>query len=146
MTKSVSKATDQFKPAITVFHCCSAIGDVSTLADGECTLKGVIMPCSVATREVFLLRAFESGADAVAVIVCPEGQCRHLQGNIRAAKRVTRMKKLVDDIGLDSRRLNLFNVPRGDAAAVERVISQVVEDLSVLGPNPAHSKSNGTTQ
>lgn len=144
MTMSIAKSVDLFKPAITVFHCCSALGDVSDVAGGKCDLKGVAMPCGLATRETFLLRAFEAGADAVVVLVCPEGQCRHLQGNTRAAKRVARMKTLVDEIGLDGRRLNLFNVSRGDAAAARQVIDQLAQELCVLGPNPAHYKANGT--
>lgn len=95
------------------------------------------MPCSSITHEVFLLRAFEAGADAVVVLVCPEGQCRYLEGNVRAAKRVARMKKLVDEIGLDGRRLNIFHIPLRDKSAVERIINQTVCDLASLGPNPA---------
>ena len=53
------------------------------------------------TREVVLLRAFEAGADAVVVMVCPQDTCHYLQGNVRTAKRVTRVKKLLDEIGLD---------------------------------------------
>jgi coenzyme F420-reducing hydrogenase delta subunit len=59
-----------------------------------------------------------------------------MEGNIRAGKRVERVKKLLDEIGLDSRRLNIFHIPHGDQSAVERIINQNVADLVVLGPNP----------
>ncbi len=127
----------QFKPKITVFHCFNAINDPSSLGNGSFEVHSVKMPCSSVTREVFLLRAFEAGADAVIVLVCPEGQCTYAEGNLRAAKRVARMKKLVDEIGLDGRRLNLFNIARGDNAAAERIIKQTASDVVGLGPNPA---------
>jgi coenzyme F420-reducing hydrogenase delta subunit len=95
------------------------------------------MACSSITREVFLLRAFEAGADAVAVIVCPLGACRYGEGNIRARKRVERMKKLLDEIGLDGRRLNIFNIAHGDEDAVKAIVKKIEIDLVELGPNPA---------
>ena len=83
------------------------------------------------------MRAFEAGADAVIVLACPQGQCRNIDGNIRAAKRVLRMKKLVDDIGLDGRRLTIVDISAEDEHAVEHIINQTLNDLEGLGPNPA---------
>lgn len=125
------------QPRITIFHCFNAIANPNGPEDAGCEVKTVMMPCSSMTREVFLLRAFEAGADAVIVLVCPEGACRHLSGNTRAAKRVARVKELLDEIGLGGERLNIFNVPRGDGLAVERIIKQTVSELAGLGPNPA---------
>jgi len=88
-------------------------------------------------KDVFLLRAFEAGADAVIVMVCPEGACRYIEGNIRAKKRVGWIKKLLDEIGLDGERLSLFNIASGDEAAVAKVIQKTLKDLTDLGPNPA---------
>ena len=132
---NLSKRASQ--PRITVFHCCNAIAGPGGLEDIGGELKTVTMPCSSMTREVFLLRAFEAGADAVIVLVCPEGACRHGSGNLRAARRVARIKKLLDEIGLGSGRLNIFQVPRGDDTAVERIINQTIAGLVTLGLNPA---------
>ncbi len=125
------------RPRITVFHCFNAMGDLSFLPEGNAEVTALKMPCSSITREVFLLRAFEAGADAVVVLVCPEGQCHYVEGNVRAAKRVARVKKIVDEIGLDGRRLNLYHVQNGDKSEIERIMSQTLQDLKVLGPNPA---------
>ncbi len=126
-----------FKPRITVFHCVNALSTNSLSPAAECEVKSIKMPCSSMLREVFLLRAFEAGADAVVVLACPAGACHNINGNVRAARRVARMKKLVDDIGLDGRRLNIFNIAPEDRPAVERIIDQTVSDLAGLGPNPA---------
>lgn len=129
--------TEQYKPQITVFHCFNAFNNIAGSDSSDYNVHSIKIPCSSMTREVFLLRAFEAGADAVIVIVCLEGSCQYMEGNIRAGKRVARMKKLLDEIGLDSRRLNIFHVPHEDQSAVERIINQTVSDLAVLGPNPA---------
>ncbi|MDO8472466.1 MAG: hydrogenase iron-sulfur subunit [Dehalococcoidia bacterium] len=128
---------NDYKPRITVFHCLNVLGDSELHSNGSFELRSVRMPCSSITREVYLLRAFESGSDAVILLVCPEGQCHYIEGNIRAARRVARVKKLVDEIGLDGRRLNLYNISPGDRSAVDRIIEQTVHDLAILGPNPA---------
>lgn len=115
-----SAVTDRAR--ITVFHCFNALSSASFLEDSDDEIKSVKMPCSGMTREVFLLRAFEDGADAVIVLVCPEGACDYIQGNIRARKRVERVKKLLDEIGIGGDRLNIYNIPRQDLSAVEKII------------------------
>ena len=136
-TKAVLTDTASFKPKITVFHCFNALNSTAGLDSSDFDIHEVKMPCSSMTREVFLLRAFEAGADAVVVLVCPEGACRYMEGNIRAGKRVARVKKILDEIGLNGKRMNIFNVPENDQVAIQRIINQTVSDLAVLGPNPA---------
>jgi F420-non-reducing hydrogenase iron-sulfur subunit len=125
------------KAKITVFHCFNALADVTFPENPDYEIQSVKLPCSSLTREVVLLRAFESGSDAVLVMVCPEGSCRYLQGNLRTAKRVTRVKKLLDEIGLDGRRLNLYSIPHGDQLKANQIIERTLEEIAVLGPNPA---------
>ncbi len=88
-------------------------------------------------KDIYLLRAFEAGADAVMVFVCPETQCRHIEGSIRARKRVNRAKKILDEIGLNGKRLNLVYLHPGDNALAEKCIDNVLADIENIGPNPA---------
>jgi F420-non-reducing hydrogenase iron-sulfur subunit len=125
------------KAQITVFHCFNALNNTSFLEGDHFEIRNVKLPCSSMTRELVLLRAFESGADAVVVLVCPEGACRYMEGNLRATKRVARMKKLLDEIGIEGRRLNIYHIPHGDESAVHLIINQTLSDLAILGPNPA---------
>ena len=129
-----------FKPKITVFHCINAFSDRRSSAvtggDGFET-RLVKLACSSMVKDVYLLRAFEAGADAVVVLVCPERQCRYLEGNIRAKKRVERLKILLDEIDFDSRRLSIFNLAPGDEAAVAEIIQKTLSELAELGPSPA---------
>ena len=125
---------------ISIFHCINAVpeGEAFATAKNEAfILKFHKLPCSSMVKDVFLLRAFEAGADGVVVLTCPEGACRYIEGNIRAKKRVQWVKMLLDAIGIDGRRLNLFNLPRNDAKAFERMLSSVQEEIRTLGANPA---------
>jgi coenzyme F420-reducing hydrogenase delta subunit len=128
-----------FKPKVTIFHCHNGIDEaglfpLTTGEDVEVRLVG--LPCSSLAEPVHLLKAFEAGADGVVVLACPEGECRYVDGNVRARKRVERVRKILDEIELDGRRLSFFNVTAGDEAATQ-VLARVKADLVALGPNPA---------
>jgi coenzyme F420-reducing hydrogenase delta subunit len=129
-----------FTPKIAVFHCINVFSEGDALLPSDrqdATVEFVKLPCSSMVKDIFLLRAFEAGADAVLVLVCPEGACRYVEGNLRAKKRVKWLKNLLDEIGLDGGRLALFNVAPDDAAAFGELIEQTLSHLADLGPNPA---------
>jgi coenzyme F420-reducing hydrogenase delta subunit len=130
---------------VTIFHCINvfAEGDdlpVAVAAD-NIKINFIKLPCSSMVKDVFLLRAFEAGADVVAVLVCAEGACRYVEGNLRAKRRVKLVKALLDEIGLDGRRLALFNVTAGDTRNAERFILEAHSLAAALGPNPAVART-----
>ena len=132
--------TKKFKAKITVFYCINTFGNGGpvSLTDGEeCEFRLVKLACSSMVKDVFLLRAFEAGADAVIVLVCPEGQCRYVEGNLRAYKRVMWVKKLLDEIGIDGNRLSLVNLSSEDKEAAAQIVEKVRSDLIERGHSPA---------
>lgn len=132
-----------YLPKITIFYCINSFVESTAVMgslEDRAEVSLVKMPCSSMVKDVFLLRAFEADADAVVILVCPEGQCRYIEGNIRAKKRVAWVRKLLDDIGLDGRRLSLFNVKSGDEDHVKKIVGATLSGLKALGPNPARSR------
>jgi F420-non-reducing hydrogenase iron-sulfur subunit len=128
-------------PKLTLFHCLNSFKESAGMFDG-CEVKSVKMACSSMTKDVHLLRAFEAGADAVLVLVCPETGCRYAEGGIRAKKRVDYVKTILDDIGMDSRRLNLFNTRASDEGSIRKIISDTLARLETIGPNTALNRLN----
>jgi coenzyme F420-reducing hydrogenase delta subunit len=47
------------------------------------------------------------------------------------------VQNLLDEIGLDGRRLFLNNMASGDNAAVNQAMDNVLKNLAEVGPNPA---------
>jgi len=130
----------KFIPKITVFHCINAFPENTYslfVGRDDFEVKFIKLPCSSMVKDVFLLRAFEAGADGVVVLVCPQGQCRYVEGNIRAKKRVAWVKNLLDDIGIDGRRLSLSNIAAGDTATATQIIDDLMKNMAELGQNPA---------
>ena len=129
--------TKKSKAKITLFHCINAYTEDSSVTSSDYDLNVIKMPCSGMTTEVFILKAFESGADAVVILVCPLNTCRYMEGNLRAEKRVTWTKKILDEIGVDGKRLSLHNVKAGDSDSVNKIIKETLSVIDELGPNPA---------
>ncbi len=129
-----------FNPKITIFYCINAFSETSIPSlnkNDSFEIKTIQMACSSMVKDVYLLRAFEAGADAVIVIVCPEGQCHYVQGNLRAKKRIAWVQNLLDEIGLDGRRLSMANLEIQDHKGAAKVLRKTLSELAVLGPNPA---------
>jgi F420-non-reducing hydrogenase iron-sulfur subunit len=134
------KNGSKVKVRVTVFHCINvfAEGEAQPVAEGiGDDLKFVKLPCSSLVKDVYILRAFEAGADAVMVVTCPEGACRHVEGNLRAKKRVRWVQALLDEIGLGAGRLVLHNLYAGDTVGFQTLIQEFRSAVASLGPSPA---------
>ncbi|MCD4676543.1 MAG: hydrogenase iron-sulfur subunit [Desulfobacula sp.] len=129
------------EPKLTLFHCLNSFEETASLFDG-CDAKTIKMACSSMTKDVHLLRAFEAGADAVLVLVCHEKGCRYAQGSMWAKKRVNYVKTILDDIGMDGRRLNIFNTTAKDSGSIKDIIQNTISQLETIGPNPALNHFN----
>ena len=74
-------------------------------------VKEVVVPCAGRLQPEHFLKAFEDGADAIGVFCCEEGNCHHLEGNQRCARRLDHVNGLLDQVGLGGNRLMIFNLP-----------------------------------
>jgi coenzyme F420-reducing hydrogenase delta subunit len=94
------------------------------------------VPCIGRVDVLHLLQAFREGADAVFVAGCLEKNCHHLYGNIEARKRVDQAKGILDSLGLDGERLELFNLASNQGREFKESMDIMIERVERLGPNP----------
>jgi F420-non-reducing hydrogenase iron-sulfur subunit len=99
-------------------------------------IRIMLVPCTGRVDILHLLKAFELGFDAVFVSGCHEGDCHYLAGNIRAKKRVTKLKKDLEAMGLEPERLEMFHVSSGEGPKFATVCREMAERVQRLGPNP----------
>mgnify|MGYP006301458551 CR=1 FL=1 len=135
-----------FEPEITAFTCiyCGymAADTASALRiEYPANVKLVKLPCTGKTDPRYLLEAFEKGADGVYVVACPMGNCHHVKGNVRGLARVNRTKRMLEEIGLNSERLDMFFMSGGEGGAFAEAATEMVMRVKKLGPNPL--KGNG---
>jgi F420-non-reducing hydrogenase iron-sulfur subunit len=64
------------------------------------------------------------------------GDCHFLEGNLRAKERVAHAKNLLDEIGLDGRRLEMYHIGASDAPNWAKAVREMTQRAQELGPNP----------
>ncbi|MCX7823411.1 MAG: hydrogenase iron-sulfur subunit [Syntrophobacterales bacterium] len=93
----------------------------------------VLMPCSGRVDDLFILKAFESGADGVYIAGCEEGSCHFVSGNLRAKRRVFFLKRILEEIGIEPERLEMFHISASQGGLFARVAKEMTEKVRLLG-------------
>jgi coenzyme F420-reducing hydrogenase delta subunit len=92
-----------------VFYCSNSIEQEQLEAGlkgiDSISIKTISLPCSGKIDIPYLMKAFETGADGAAVVTCKKSECRHLEGNLRAEKRVQAVESLLEEIGMAKGRI-----------------------------------------
>ncbi len=108
-------------------------------------VRVVKLLCTGKIEPILLLEAFRHGADAVFVAGCMEGECHFVEGNLRARQVVEYAKELVQDAGIDPRRLEMFNMSASMAQKFVQAVQTMTERLKELGPSPLRETSDERT-
>ncbi|UCD86079.1 MAG: hydrogenase iron-sulfur subunit [Deltaproteobacteria bacterium] len=95
-------------------------------------LNVVRVPCTGKVDTIHILRAFELGAEGVIVLACHDENCKFLTGNIRARKRVEYLKGILEEIGLEKERLEIYNLAPNMGHRFAEVASSMAENLKKL--------------
>jgi coenzyme F420-reducing hydrogenase delta subunit len=98
-------------------------------------IRIILVPCTGRVDIQHLLKAFEMGADAVFVSGCHEGECHYLSGNLYAKRRVARVKKILQDVGLEPERLEMFHVSASEGPKFAAVAQEMADRVRKLGPS-----------
>ena len=123
-----------FKPLITIFHCVNAFNDGLSLTASEDNpeVRSIKLPCSGKVDILYLIKAFETGADGVAIVTCGLGECRYVEGNLRAWKRAAAVEGLLEEAGLGTGRLAIIAVNEGSLETVIRELEAFRARLKAL--------------
>ena len=149
--KSDTQKYDAFEPQNIAFCCNYSACAAADLAGSarlkyEPNVKIIRLPCNGKIDVLHLLHAFEVGADGVYVANCCEGTCQVMMegivyttpfsGCIHARKKVAYAKKLLEEIGLESERLEMYNMSAAMGSECAKVANEMTEKIKELGPNP----------
>ena len=99
-------------------------------------VKVIEVPCTGRVDITHLLKAIEDGADGVYVAGCLEGECHFMTGNLKAKKRVQYVKKVLEEIGIEPERVEMFNLSAGEGPRFAEIAREMVERIKALGPSP----------
>ncbi len=130
---------NNFEPKIVAF-CCHYCAFAAADLAGVLRLKYppnlyiIRLPCTGKLDALYLLRAFEKGADGVLVAGCLEGSCHFISGNFRAKKRVLAVKSLLAKLGIEKERLEFFNLSSAQGEKFAQIAREMTERVRALGP------------
>jgi F420-non-reducing hydrogenase iron-sulfur subunit len=92
--------------------------------------------CSGRVDPVFILEALKKGADGVLVAGCHPGDCHYQSGNYKANRRIKLLKKLLDEMAVDPRRVRFEYVSASEGQKFATIVTEFVDELKKMGPNP----------
>jgi F420-non-reducing hydrogenase iron-sulfur subunit len=130
-----------YEPTIIAFLCnwCSyTAADLAGTARMKypANIRTIKTMCSGRVAPTFMISALQQGADGVIVGACHIGDCHYQTGNYSTRRRVAAVKVFLTSLGIDPRRLRLEWISASEGAQFAQVMTEFVEELKSLGPNP----------
>ncbi len=139
---------ETFQPQIVAF-CCNFCAYAAADLAGALRLayppniKIVLLPCTGRLDALEVMHTFERGADGVLVAGCLEGDCHFRTGNLNARRRVEQVQRLLDQIGLGGRRIQMVNMSSAMGAHFAIAAAEITAEVQALGPSPLRRNANG---
>jgi len=90
--------------------------------------------CSGGLNRSLILKAFEAGADGVLICGCNPGDCHYREGNYKALRRVTLLKKMLEQLGIEPERVQLHWVCGSCGDEFVDVVNKITAEIKELGP------------
>ena len=140
-----------FEPKIVGFCCnwCAYAGadlaGVSRLQYPP-NLRMIRLMCSGAVAPVYILEAFQRGADGVFIGGCHPRDCHYLEGNYKTLRRILLLKKLLPQLGVEPERLRLEWVSAAEGQRFAQVVTDFISEIKKLGPSPLREDAHELTQ
>src|SRR5512136_2258708 len=99
-------------------------------------IKVIKVPCTGRVDVLTMLKSFEAGVDGVYLAGCLEGECHFLKGNLRARKRVNYAKTLLQEVGIEPERLQMYNLSSAQGQRFAAIANEMADKIRELGPSP----------
>jgi F420-non-reducing hydrogenase iron-sulfur subunit len=128
-----------YEPRIVCFLCkwCTSAGaDLAGTSRIQYTPSGVNIRfmCSSRVDPEHVLWAFRQGADGVLIGGCHPGDCHYQDGNYRTQARTALLHRLLDEFGIDPRRLRLEWISAAEGRKFAAVMDEFTQQLRGMGP------------
>ena len=135
----------EFEPQIVAFCCNWCTYAAADLAGTSRihyppNVRIVRVMCSGMVNPIYVLKAFEGGADGVLVAGCHLADCHYLDGPVKCDAMIDKLRKVLHVLGLEDERLRREMISTSEGVLFARVIREMVEQLKKVGPSPFKAK------
>lgn len=90
--------------------------------------------CTGRVDPLFVMTAFNNGADGVLVAGCRIGECKYGEGNLEALLMGETVKNIIRLIGMEEKRLSLDWVSSSESTKIVEIIRDFSKTLQEIGP------------
>ncbi|OHC76501.1 MAG: heterodisulfide reductase subunit MvhD [Rhodospirillales bacterium RIFCSPLOWO2_12_FULL_58_28] len=138
-TSQQSTTAKGFEPRIVAFLCkwCSSAGsDLAGVSRMEypANVVPIKVMCSGSVSPIYILSAFNKGADGVLVSGCHPGDCHYIKGNYYARRKIYLLQKLIEFIGVEPERFQMSWISAAEGAKYAEVVTNFTNVIRPLGP------------
>jgi F420-non-reducing hydrogenase iron-sulfur subunit len=97
-------------------------------------VRVIKIPCTGRFDPLFMIKAFERGADGVLVSGCHPGDCHYTAGNYNARRKYTVFKALLETLGVDMDRVWFSWISASEGGKWVDTIRKFTEVIQEKGP------------
>jgi coenzyme F420-reducing hydrogenase delta subunit len=128
----------EFEPKIIAFVCnwCTYAGaDLAgtTRLKYASNVRVIKLPCTGRIDFLFLVRAFEQGADGILVSGCHPGDCHYIEGNFYARRRWTVFRRLLNFLGIEEERVTFSWVSAAEGNKWADLVNETTARVRKVG-------------
>lgn len=145
MEREEGQSPGDFEPRIVALLCnwCSYTGaDLAGTSRIQYppNIRVIRVMCSGSVDPMYILKAILEGADGVLIGGCHAGDCHYINGNYKARRRVAIARRVLDQLGLDGRRVWFRFISASEGRLFAETVREMVTQLKEIGPNPMRDR------
>ncbi|MHA1339081.1 MAG: hydrogenase iron-sulfur subunit [Promethearchaeota archaeon] len=96
-------------------------------------IKMIRVLCSGRVERNLIIESITNGIDGIIVIACNFGNCHYMDGNIHAEKRIQATQNLIEDLGIDKRRIKFQTIRASEGNKLAEILANFTEEIKKLG-------------
>ena len=139
MNEPSPSPSGSWTPRIVAFFCnwctytAADLAGVSRMKHAS-NVRIIRLMCSGRVDPQFVVDALAKGADGVLIGGCHPNDCHYVEGNYKCLRRYQMLKRMIADMGIEPERLRLEWISAAEGEKVKRVVNEMVETVTKLGP------------
>ena len=135
------------KPRIILFQCqyCLASSADQDWVEHDLPehIKLVKVPCSGRISPLFIMNAFQKGADGVMVSGCIPEKCHFINSNLGARRQLDEFRNFLIFLGLEPKRFKFLWMNIDKRGVIQKEIAAFSAELKKLKPNDKFNTLKG---
>jgi coenzyme F420-reducing hydrogenase delta subunit len=98
-------------------------------------VRMVRLMCTGMIDVKYVIKAFLEGADGVFIGGCHPGDCHYLNGNVKAERRISGLRVILEQFGIEPQRFMLKWIGASEGPTFQKSMTEFTRTVADLGQN-----------